>query len=299
MPIPMSHIALIAPSYPIPKKDVILTQQYLENLGMVVSVPDDLLGEDLLCANSDEKRLFHLQNALNDPTVDIIWLLRGGYGLTRLMPDLLQMKKPEKEKLFIGFSDGTALHLFLNQFWGWPSLHAAGANQLAKQTVGPHTIQTTLQVVKKGLSNCHLPLLHPFNREAKKMETLQGVVTGGNLCVLTCGLGTDWQVDSTGKILFLEDVDERGYSIDRMLNHLEQAHVWEGVKAIIFGDFIKGLEADGTSLIWPVIQRFAESTHLPVFRVEGCGHDNENLPLPFNMELKFEVVGSSLLSSST
>jgi muramoyltetrapeptide carboxypeptidase len=286
----MPHIALIAPSSTIPEEDVILTQHYLENLGFEVTVPDDLSGEDLLCANSDEKRLFHLQNALNDSAVDVIWLLRGGYGLTRLIPDLLQMKRPEKEKLFIGFSDGTVLHLFLNQFWAWSSLHGAGANQLAKQTLGSQTIQTTLQAVKKGLSNCPLPLLHPLNQPAQKMKALQGVVTGGNLCILTCSLGTDWQINPAGRILFLEDIDERGYRIDRMLNHLDQAHVLEGVKAIIFGDFTRGFEEDGTSKILPVIHRFAESTHLPVFRVEGCGHEKENFPLPFNVEVRFEVV---------
>jgi muramoyltetrapeptide carboxypeptidase len=285
----MHHIALIAPSSPISKEGVTLTKQYLEDLGMNVTVPDDLFGEDLLCANSDEKRLFHLQNALNDPVIDIIWLLRGGYGLTRLMPDLLRMKKPEKEKLFVGFSDGTVLHLFLNQFWRWPSLHGPGANQLAKKTVGENTVEATLQVVKEGLSDCPLPLLHPFNQQAKKIKTLEGVVTGGNLCILTCSLGTDWQIKPKGKILFLEDIDERGYRIDRMLNHLDQAHVLDGVKAIIFGDFTRGLESDGTSQILPVLQRFAESSKLPIFRVEGCGHEKENFPLPFHVEVSFKV----------
>jgi muramoyltetrapeptide carboxypeptidase len=285
----MLHIALIAPSSPISEEDVTLTKQYFEDLGMDVTVPKDLLGGDLLCANSDEKRLLNLQNALNDPAVDIIWLLRGGYGLTRLVPDLLQMKRPEKEKLFIGFSDGTVLHLFLNQFWDWPTLHGPGANQLAKRTVGSQSIEAALQAIKGGLSNCPLPFLFPFNQPAKKMKTLQGVVTGGNLCILTCSLGTDWQINPRDKILFLEDIDERGYRIDRMLNHLDQAHAMDGIKAIIFGDFTRGLESDGTSQILPVLQRYSESSKLPIFRVEGCGHEKENLPLPFNVEVRFEV----------
>ena len=285
---PMKHIYLIAPSYPFPKEDVQLTKSYFEDLGMQVTAPHDLLGEDLLCANRDEIRLSHLQQALSDPTVDIIWLLYGGYGLTRLMPDLLKMKKPEKEKLFIGYSDGTALHVFLNQMWGWPSLHGVTAQQLSKARVGLQTIESTLQIIREGLHSYCPPPLHPFNERAQKLSSLSGMVIGGNLSLVKCSLGTDWQINTNGKILFLEDVCERGYSIDRMLIHLQQADIFEDVKAILLGDFVKGEEPDGRSLIPAVLEHFAEQCPIPVFRLPGYGHGEENLPLPFLSNLLFQ-----------
>ena len=121
------------------------------------------------------------------------------------------------------------------------------------------------------------------------MSSLTGKLTGGNLCLLTCSLGTAWQTNPRDKILFLEDIDERGYRVDRMLTHLQQAQAFEGVKAIIFGDFVRGMEANGTSLIPPVLKRFAESTSIPIFSLPGCGHGAENFPLPFNMDLTFPV----------
>lgn len=284
------HISLIAPSYSFPEEDVKLTKQYLESLGMKVSVPADLLGEDLLCANLDAKRLTHLKCALEDPSVDVVWLLRGGYGLTRLLPELFQIKKPDKEKLFIGFSDGTALHVFLNQMWNWPTLHGAIAIQIAKKKVGVQTIELTLRMLREGFDALCPLSLKPLNEKAKELKSLSGLLIGGNLCLLECSLGTPWQINASGKILFLEDVSERGYRIDRMLVHLGQARIFEEAKAIIFGDFIEGEEADGSSLVLPVLERFAKKSMVPVFSLPGCGHGDENIPLPFNINLNFSIV---------
>lgn len=286
----VKNISFIAPSYAVSEETVTQAKQYFENLGMHITVPPDLLGEDLLCAHQDRVRLSHLKNALEDPSVDVVWLLAGGYGLTRLMPDLFKITKPAKEKLFIGFSDGTALHLFLNQVWNWPSLHGAGATQIAGKKIGSQTIEATLRLLKEGVKS-HQPLaLQPFNENAQRHSSLAGSLVGGNLCLLECSLGTPWQIDPAGKILFLEDVDERGYRIDRMLIHLEQARIFENVKAIVFGDFVGGEEKDETSLIPPVLKRFADNTKTPVFCLPGCGHGDENTPLPFNVPLNFSII---------
>lgn len=284
-----NHIHLIAPSYALEAQEVKLTKSYFESLGMQVTVPPDLLGKDLLCANQDEIRLSHLKNALNDPSADVIWLLYGGYGLTRLIPHLFSMGKPKKEKLFIGFSDGSALHIFLNQLWNWSTLHGPCAWQVAKKEVGIKTIEKVLYLLKRGLSHYAPPILKPFNKKARKISSLSGKIIGGNLCILQCSLGTRWQMNPSGKILFLEDIEERGYRIDRMLTHLQQARIFEGIKAIIFGDFVGGMEEDRTSLVFPVLQRFAEHIDLPVFYLPECGHGDENLSLPFNIDLTFSV----------
>ena len=167
-----NHIHLIAPSYSLAEQDIELTKAYFENLGMEVTAPLDLLGEDLLSANKDEIRLDHLKCALNDSSADAIWLLQGGYGLTRIIHKLLQIEKPQKEKLFIGSSDGTALHVFLNHRWNWKTLHGPSALTIAKKKVGTQTIEAVLQLVQKGLSSYTPPTLKPFNRKARETLSL-------------------------------------------------------------------------------------------------------------------------------
>jgi muramoyltetrapeptide carboxypeptidase len=280
---------MIAPSYPISQEDVQFAKQHFESLGLKVTIPSDLLGADLLCANHDEARLSHLKAALADPVADIIWLLKGGYGLTRLIPDLFYMEKPRKEKLFIGFSDGTALHVFLNQAWNWTSIHGATALQITKNKVGAQTIEMTLRLLREEYHSHFLPSLTPANDNAKKMSSLTGTLVGGNLCLLTCSLGTNWQINASDKILFLEEIDERGYRVDRMLAHLQQVSIFNSAKAIIFGDFVGGNEENGTSLIPQVLERFSNTIPIPVFHLSGCGHGQENIPLPFNKNLNFSI----------
>jgi muramoyltetrapeptide carboxypeptidase len=282
----MTHIYLVAPSYPLKEEEAKATKEYLESLGMRVTLPSPLLGEDLLCAHGDEVRFSHLKAALEDPSIDIIWMLKGGYGLTPLLPSLLSLSKPGKEKLFIGFSDGTALHIFLNSHWKWPTLHGPGATQLPQQKIGEQTINQTLNLLAQGWGGYQPPRITPYNEQARNLSSLEGKILGGNLCLVECSLGTEWQLNPRNSILFLEDVDERGYRIDRMLTHLQQAQLFQGVKALLLGDFVGGEEKDGSSLVEPVLKRFSETIDVPVFRVEGCGHGKENYPLPFNMDLR-------------
>lgn len=285
----MKHLALIAPSFPFPKAELERAKQYIKAQGMIPLVPENTLGEDPLCAHRDEVRLHHLQQALADPLVDIVWQLGGGYGMTRLLPSLFATARPEKEKLFLGYSDGTALHLFLTQVWHWPSLHGPVTRQLSEDRVGSLTQEMTLRVLKEGFGALSFPGLTPLNKPAAQLTALQGKVTGGNLSLVQCSLSTAWQIETKGKILFLEDAWERGYSIDRMLSHLQQARILEGVRAVILGDFIKGNEADGSSLIPAVLERFSETLEIPVFSLPGYGHGEENFPLPLNVDLNFLV----------
>lgn len=288
----LKHIYLTLSSSALDESIVKQTKTYFESLGMTVTLPENLYGKDLLCANSDETRLSHLTTALSDPTVDIIGALHGGYGLTRLIPDLLTLPIPKKEKIFIGFSDNTALHLFLNQVWDWPSIHGPVVSQIAQPTqqrpVGVKSITTALELLENGFSAFYPPPLTPLNERARSVSHLIGKVVGGNLSLLQCSIGTPWQLQTQKKILFLEEVGERGYRVDRMLTHLCQANFFTNVEAILLGDFIGGLEPNGKSLIPEVLQRFADSLSAPVFSIPGCGHGDENFPIPFNVPLSFQ-----------
>jgi muramoyltetrapeptide carboxypeptidase len=236
---------------------------------------DDTFGDDLLCANSDAMRWQCLKNALQNTETTAIICAQGGYGSARLIPELAKIAPITPAKLFIGMSDMTALNLFFQQKWQWPVIHAA----VAPDRFSPESIATLkalmfgeiAQLVYEGT---------PLNLPAQQNASIASTVTGGNLCLLQASIGTCWQIDGRDKIILLEETGERAYRVDRMLEHLRQAGIFTDAAAILLGDFVGGAEPNGTSLIKPVLERFAQSCKIPVLQVAGVGHGNVNFPIP-------------------
>lgn len=280
---PGDAIEIIAPASACPKKEGDVVNQVCELLttwGLKPIVAADMFGDDLLCANSDEQRLLLLKNALLNPNTKAVWCLRGGYGATRLLPELFALPIPSRPKIFLGMSDVTALHLFLQQHWHWITLHSPSARQLALNEVQPENLQEVKAILLGEQKTVEFKLLTPMNHLAQEEITIAAPITGGNLSLVQASLATSWQIDTQHKILFLEEINERGYRIDRMLQHLQQAGVFKEIKAIVFGDFIGGQEANGTSLVQDVLQRFAQHCEFPVLQCCGIGHGKHNRPLP-------------------
>jgi muramoyltetrapeptide carboxypeptidase len=244
------------------------------NLHCVLS--PDLFGDDLLCANSDEHRLRLLKQALLRPESKALICLRGGYGSMRLIPGLSQMPAPTTPKILVGMSDITALHLFIGQVWGWPSIHAS-ANQ---DKCLPACIEQLRSLLFADSPALHLTA-QPLNAKAAESFTLESSIVGGNLSLVQCSIGSLWQMQAKNKVVFLEDVGERGYRIDRMLEHLKQAGLFKDAAAILLGDFNEGTEPDGSSLVAPVLKRFADTCCCPVIQISNVGHGLNNTPFLF------------------
>jgi muramoyltetrapeptide carboxypeptidase len=291
-------VAIVAPSARYSGNNLNKLKEILARWQLIAIIPENLQGNDMLCANTDELRWQHLQNALLDDTIKAIWCLRGGYGSTRLIPKLLQLPPPKAAKLFIGFSDITALHIVLQQHWHWATLHAPLAGQLADDAI-PEEVLTELQQIMFGKRRELNFYLIAMNTAAQQTMQLEGILTGGNLCLITSSLATPWQINAQDKILLLEDVGERGYRIDRMLVQLEQAGIFNQVKAIILGDFTGGLEADGTSTIPHVLERFAANCQVPVVNCPGIGHDKINHPIALGTQAYLQLGDKPSLSCTT
>ncbi len=107
---------------------------------------------------------------------------------------------------------------------------------------------------------------------------IESRVVGGNAALVEASIGTVWQVQTKGRIFFLEDVGEAAYSIERSLDHMKQSGIFDGVDAVIFSDFTRPDDVDLMNLVF---DRFAKSVSFPVFRVTGMGHGDINYPLPF------------------
>ena len=275
------RIEIIAPASRCSAEQLNSIINTLTSWGLVCSVNDNLFGDDLLCANSDEARFEALKNALLNPETKAVICARGGYGSLRLIPDLTQVPPPNFAKLFIGMSDITALNLFLQQTWQWPVVHGA----LAPDKFSQESTDALKSLIFGETEDIKFTG-EALNQAAQEKISIQSTLTGGNLSILQASIGTIWQVDGREKIVFIEEVSERGYRIDRMLEHLRQAGIFKDVAAIIFGDFTGGNEPNGSSLINPVLTRFASDFKIPVVKIPGIGHDFINKPLPLGTNVQ-------------
>lgn len=251
---------------------------FLERAGLVPRVPPDLFGEDLLCANTDAIRFSQLRKALFARDSRAVWCVRGGYGAIRIIQRLQALQPPRNPKLLIGYSDVTTLHQLLNLQWGWPSLHGPFLDRLGGFDVREEERIELHAVLSGGAPQTVFANLLPLNAAARRRQRIDSRLTGGNLTVLQSTLGTPLQRRPSG-MLFLEDVGERGYRIDRILEQLRQAGVLRNLKAILLGTFLGGAEADRSNLGPAVLERFAQSLSIPVLAGIEAGHGPYNRPV--------------------
>jgi muramoyltetrapeptide carboxypeptidase len=287
---PGDTVHVIAPASNSPLDKLQDGLKWLEGIGLQPHVPLNIVETDLFFAAPLSSQLLHMKAAL-ESEAKAIWCLRGGYGSMRLIPHLMKMKRPKKPKLFIGFSDITALHLFFNQEWNWPVIHGRTISQMSPQLTKTPDRQLLRKIIFGKVQSFTYKGLKPMNQAAERSELIKGKITGGNLRILQSSLGTSWELSTKGKILFVEDVGERGYSIDRMLEQLVQAKIInKGLKAVVFGDFTQGHEKDGRDLTWSALQRFADHAPFPVLRGLPAGHGHEmNFPIPLNTNCELKT----------
>lgn len=283
-----SIVDIIAPASRVTDKAIIEKIKALfANWQLIPRISPDLFGSDLLCANSDGQRFQQLKAALLNPTSDAIWCLRGGYGCTRLLPSLLKLTKPEKCKLFIGFSDITALHLFLQQKWHWQTLHGPTLNQVTHQVIPSENIAALKKIIFGQLPELNY-LLSPYQK-TNSFDLIQAPITGGSLSLIQTSFGTDWQIETKDKILFLEDVNEAAYRIDRMLQQLQQSGTLNHIKALLLGDFTFAAKPEEEKKIQAVLERFAMEQNFPVLHCPGIGHGQQNRCLPLGILAELDL----------
>jgi muramoyltetrapeptide carboxypeptidase len=251
---------------------------FLRSAGLVPRVPPDLFGEDLLCSNRDAIRFRQLRKALFARDSRAVWCVRGGYGAIRIIQRLQALKAPRRPKLLVGYSDATTLHQLLNLFWGWPTLHGPLLDRLGGAGIREDERAELHAVLFGSAAQTIFANLVPLNAAARRRQHITSRMTGGNLTVLQSTLGTSLQRRPAG-MLFLEDIGERGYRIDRMLEQLRQAGVLRNLKAILLGTFLGGAEADRSNLGPAVLERFAQTLSIPVLAGIDAGHGPYQRPV--------------------
>ncbi|MFO1258791.1 MAG: LD-carboxypeptidase [Gammaproteobacteria bacterium] len=289
-------VDLVAPASPLKDKaqlEGILA--FIRSLGLVPRYHDEILSQVSdshlpYHSNTDASRLKQLQTALYATDSQAIWCVRGGYGSMKLLPGLSALVPPQKSKLLIGFSDITMLHLFLNQQWGWETVHGEMLSRWCAPEVRTK-MQHLIDVIFGKAKQLQYTGLKPLNQPAENKPTIRAPIIVGNLSLFQASLGTPWQLNPKDKILILEEVNENAYRIDRILEQFKQSKVLSGVKAIIFGDMATKVTEEESSLIDRMLIDFAKSHTFPIYQMKEIGHGDMNHPLPFGGE---GVIGSDL-----
>ncbi len=286
---PGDIIDVIAPGFACSPEDVEKARAYIVSKGYVPRIPKDIIEDHALFANSDKKRIQQLEKAIKAKDSKAIWCLRGGYGSNHLLPHLRKMKK-QKAKMLIGISDITSLHGFLIQNWKWTGLHGALLDRLGKSQVPKDVEEELLAVVRGELDEVVFSGLKALNSAASKKKKIKAQVFGGNLKVVEGHVGTKDEFKFSKKIVFFEEIGERGYRVDRMLFHMSEAGAFKNCAAVVFGTFIGGDEpkSDPDSVTinkveW-VLKDWASKQKFPVLAGLPCGHDTVQRVLPLGTE---------------
>ena len=277
-------IDIVGPASNCSHDELMAAIEWLEKEGFTPRIGKDIIKPHLFFASELKTQLNHLKKALAAKDSDFIWCLRGGYGSMRLIPELNKLAKPKKEKIFLGFSDITSLHIFFTQKWNWTTYHGPNFSSMYKKDPLAQDTKEVMHLVHGEKYKPKFEDLIPLNKAALKKSVITSKVTGGNLRMVQSGIKTLHEIKTKNKILFFEDVGERGYSIDRMLEQMIQSGHFKDVKAVIFGDFSEGLEKDGTDKKMDALKSFAQKMNMPVLCGLHSGHEKLNRVLPFNQK---------------
>ncbi|WP_407704291.1 S66 peptidase family protein [Winogradskyella bathintestinalis] len=227
-------------------------------------------------AGTDAERCEDLQNALDNPSVSAIWCARGGYGTVRILDDLDYTRFRKNPKWIIGYSDITALHNQVHNE-GFQSLHALMAVSLTKDLDDIKETVATFKSAIFGTPNNYTLKGSKYNRVGEA----SGELVGGNLTILHTMLGSKESIDTSGKILFIEEIGEYKYHIDRMLQSMKRAGYFDNLSGLVVGDMSrmrKNTTLWGTSIEELIIDALQEYNFPIVFNMPA-GHEKDNRAL--------------------
>lgn len=298
---PGMTVALVTPASNVAEdEDLEAALDLVRSLGFEARPSPNLRRRRQYLAGTDAERAADLNAAFADPSVDAIFCVRGGYGSARLLPRLDYAAIAANPKVLLGYSDITALLNAIRLRTGLVTFHGP----IAGQNFSPYTYEEYRRVLVAGEAG---PIAAPppiearpgvVERENRLTRIVpgraEGPLVGGNLTLLVHLLGTPFEPDFDGAILFLEDVDEPPYSVDRMLTHLWLSGRLERVAGIAFGKFTEA-DYDGNTLsIEEVLRDRCEPLGIPTLRGLMIGHVEDQTVVPLGVRARLDVDAGTL-----
>jgi muramoyltetrapeptide carboxypeptidase len=284
-------IYITAPAKSIDSSYVHYTENYLRNRGFRVEISSHCLGEHHYFSGSEAERALDFNNAINNPEVKAILCARGGYGCIQILDQIDWDAFSENPKWLVGFSDVTVFHHRL-QHLGMPSIHGSMPLNFEENT--KEALETLIAAMQGYPYSIKSPA-HTYNLDG---ET-EGVLVGGNLSIVYSLLGTKDKTQFDGGILFIEDLAEQRYHLDRMLHSLIRSGASQGLKGLIVGSFTSMQDTAvpfGKDTVEIITEHFG-GLGIPIAFGFPAGHIPDNRALIFGEKVQFSVDKSGALLS--
>lgn len=285
---PGDTVAIVAPSGVLNNRydEVDRAKTLLKSWGLHVIVGKHVFSKANHFAGTDDERCEDFQKALDDPTVSAIWCARGGYGTVRILDKLDYSKFKQHPKWLIGYSDITALHNQIHNL-GYETIHAMMCTSL---TDDQKDLEQTIATFKQAIFGETLSYTlegSSYNQTGR----VTAPIVGGNLTMLHTMLGSKTSIDTTGKILFIEEIGEYKYHIDRMLQSLKRAGYFDNCAGVLVGDMTK-LRTNTTpwgSSIEQLILDALGDYNFPIAFNMPAGHEADNRAMILGRTVKLTV----------
>jgi muramoyltetrapeptide carboxypeptidase len=290
-------VGIVAPASGVHPKDIQDFVSLCESWGVKTKTGPNIGKRAGYLSASDKDRAAEFMRFVEDPTIDAIVCGRGGYGVMRILPMLDYGAIRDAGKIIMGFSDITALLIAVNQLSGLVTYHGP----VASSTFDAFTTAAVTEVVA-GLGDQEeraLPTYTDPRVTVLRPGTAIGRLTGGNLAMIVSTLGTPYEIDTRGTILFLEEINEEPYRIDRMLTQLRLAGKLQECAGIAIGNF-RDCEAKGTSVSEPsftlmqVLEERIGDLGVPAVYGLPFGHVKSKLTLPLGIHAELNAGARSL-----
>lgn len=287
-----NHVYILSPSGVINEEYVYGARRRLKRWGYEVSIAEHALCKYGRFAGTLEERMADLQRACDDDTIDIILCSRGGYGLAQYADKI----RLNERQLVIGFSDITCLHSLAARR-GITSLHGLMCKHISQLSSGSMALRAFKAMLDSWRDSCPLPEMTTRTGKTNLTGKAKGTLRGGNLSILYGLRGTPLDIPDEGRgtILFVEDISERAYHIDRMMQNLRMSGILSNLSGLIVGRFT---DCDDDKLMHgSIFSRIREMTAeygYPVCFGFPAGHVTHNMPLMLNRIVEIEVECDSI-----
>lgn len=285
-------IGITAPAGYITHEEIQSAVQKMESWGYKIKVGDTIDKRDFTFGGTDEERTKDLQQMLDDPKIKAIMCARGGYGAVRIIDKLNWEKFKLKPKWIIGFSDATVFHSHLSKNFGIASIHSKMCNSFPDDWSTAEPIQIeSIESIQWALNGKKMNYSVVPNVQ-NKLGVTEGVLIGGNLKTLESLSGTRSDINTAGKILFVEDTGEYMYSVDRMFWNLKRTGKLSQLKGLIVGGFkikVDDNSDDFGRTLQDVVLEKIKGYNYPVCFDFPVGHQKNNYALKCGVKHKLDV----------
>lgn len=289
---PGATLGIIAPASPaVDPLEIKLGKNILESLGFQVVLAPHVLSSNRYLAGTDTERLSDILHMFLNPDIDGMLCLRGGYGCMRLLSRIDYRIIRNNPKIFVGYSDITALQLAI---WKHARLVTFSGPMLVSDfagKTGEYTLKHFYQALTSPLALQSIPPAPGIKREVLRPGKASGRLLGGNLTLIAATLGTPYEINTMGAILFLEDVDEQPYRVDRLLQQLRLAGKFRHAAGVVFGEFV-GCEAEDNALSFTLLEVLKDAMKdipVPCFYGFATGHGVNKATLPLGVKAEIDA----------